>query len=134
MRGMHQDLLKRPVPLGWGGFQCGGDGAISKRGNVLWDGKITFEGAFQNLLKSFLSPGGGLEGSNEENWEDNRKKMFCSEIWENNVWEGLVKILWESPCVICCVLGAIFTGCIVVCLEKNEEEIFWGWSRWWISS
>ena len=45
---------------GWG---------ISKRGNVFCDGKITCEEAFQNLLKSCLSFGGGLEGSNDENVE-----------------------------------------------------------------
>ena len=42
------------------------DGAIAKRGNFFWNRKITCEEASRNLLKSCLSFGGGLQGSNEE--------------------------------------------------------------------
>ena len=47
-------------------------------------------------VKSCLSFGWGLEGSNGKKWRGNKKKRFCSEMWGNAVWGGLVKILWAS--------------------------------------
>ena len=63
--------------------------------------KITCEDASQNLMKSCLSFGGGLEGSNKEKKKKKmgrQQKKFCSEVWENCL-KGLVKILWDPPCV-----------------------------------
>ena len=42
-------------------------------------------GAFQDLLKSYVSFGGVLEDSNEQKWEDNKRKSFYSEMWGNAV-------------------------------------------------
>ena len=42
-------------------------------------------GAFQNLLKSCLSFGGALDGSNEKKMRGNIRKMFYSEMWGNAV-------------------------------------------------
>ena len=54
--------MKLHVPLG--GFQCG-EKNLQKENFVL-RGKITDEESYQDLLKSFVSFGGGLEGSDEE--------------------------------------------------------------------
>ena len=41
----------------------------------------------------------------KKKWGGNRRKSFCSEMWENvfrvlsGVGGGLMKILWGSPCV-----------------------------------
>ena len=31
---------------------------------------------------------------------DSKKKRIYSKMWENAVWVGLIKILWDSPCVM----------------------------------
>ena len=63
-------------------------------------------------MKSCLSFGGGLEGSNDENVEATESRGSLVKCGET---------LFEGGCVpymLCWVLGAIFTGCIV-CLEQN---------------
>ena len=60
-------------------------------------------GTFQDLLKSFVSFGGGLEGFNEEKTEEvtegRASRVKCREALLE--WRGrLVKILWDSPCVM----------------------------------
>ena len=86
----------------WGkgrGFECGKkNGPISKRGNFSWNGKTTCEEASHKILKSYLSFGGDLEGSNEKKWGGNRKKSFYSEILGSTVWGGLAKVPRDSPC------------------------------------
>ena len=36
-------------------------------------------------MKSYVSFGGVLEDSNEQKWEDNKRKSFYSEMWGNAV-------------------------------------------------
>lgn len=36
-------------------------------------------------MKSYISFGGVLEDSNEQKWEDNKRKSFYSEMWGNAV-------------------------------------------------
>ena len=62
-------------------------------------------GTFQDLYKSCVSFGGGLEGSNEEKMgeatEGRASRVKCREAlleWSGE--GGLVKILWDSPCVM----------------------------------
>ena len=51
--------------------------------------KIAYAEAIQDLLKSCVSFGGGLEVVNEEKWGGNRRKCFYSEMWRNAVeWNG----------------------------------------------
>ena len=65
----HQGLYWKCMYF-WGGIGrlqfWGKSGTISKKGNFLWNRKITCKEASWNLLKSCLSFGGGLEDSNEE--------------------------------------------------------------------
>ena len=116
------------ISLGWGVFQCEGkNGAISKREDVLWNGKIVCEEASQKLLRSF-------RGLWRVLWRFYSEKWGCS-VWEKRGGGGevgggrLVKILWDFPCVM--VLGASFKDGIDVCLEQKEIV---GWSRCWISA
>ena len=62
----------------------GKNGAISKKGNFVWSGKIACVEAFQDLLKSCVSFGGSLEGSNEEKMGRQQKE----ELLEWNVGKG----------------------------------------------
>ena len=55
---------------------------LSLKKGIFLETIITCEEASLNLLKSCLSFGGGLEGSNEKKLGGNRKERFYSEILE----------------------------------------------------
>ena len=79
-----------------------GNGAISKRGNFLWNGKITCEEASRDLLISCLSFRGGFEGSNEEKLGRQQKRrgsiLRCGEtLFEEDLWKFCgTRHVWRS--------------------------------------
>ena len=95
----HQGLLKLHVSLVGGVSIWGKSGSVSKRRNFLWSEKITYEEAFQNLLKCYLFLAGLLENSNAENGEATEKRGCTVKCGENPILDGwgvVVKILWDS--------------------------------------
>ena len=85
----------------WGSSLGGKNGAISKKGNFLWNRKITCEEASQNLLKFCLSFGGGLDSSNEKNGEATERRGFivkCGEmLFEGSLWKSCGSLhMWRS--------------------------------------
>ena len=61
--------------------------------------KITCEVAFQNLLKSCVSFGGGLEGSSEEKmWRQQKEELLYSEMCGNAIRDILTCLRpFENP-------------------------------------
>lgn len=65
-------------------------GSLQKRGfSLKWKNNV--EEASQDLLRSCLSLREGLDSINEENMGTKQK--------EEVLYRGLVKILWDTPCV-----------------------------------
>ena len=66
--------------------------------------KNSMYGNFQDLLKSCLSFGGGMEGSNEEKMgeatEGRASRVKCREALLEWRGEGACEDLWDSPCVM----------------------------------
>ena len=76
-------------------FQC-----VSKRRHFLWSGKITYEEAFQNLLKSYLPFAGSLENLMQRKVEATERRdsmVKCRKMPFGG--KGLVKIPWDSTCM-----------------------------------
>ena len=113
---------------------------LSPKENFLWNRKITCEKASQDLLKSWLSFEGGLEGSNEKKmgkkqkeevlkWNTGKRRL---RVCENPVrfcpcdigWEMVA--YWSQNCkwLLLSLLSfrSHFMGCIAVCLEKVRGD------------
>ena len=85
--------------LWWEEFQYGEKRGSPKEGIFFEAKKITYEEAFQNLLKSYLFFRGSLESFKVKNyWKATNvgKDQFLESGGGRG---GLVKILWDSPCI-----------------------------------
>ena len=104
--------------------------AISKKGNFAWCGKIACAKTFQDLLKSSVSFGGDLEGSNEKNGEETEGRTSIVKYGEMLLeWKsrGLWKsCLWDSPYVtkLLNTFGWIFDSCLIWFCHKTAEIHF----------
>ena len=96
----HQGLIKLHVPLVIGVCSSMGEkqGSLQK-GNFVWSGKIMCKEACQGVSKSCVLFEGGLEDSNEKNGEATEGRGSIVKCGETLFDWGLVKMLWDSPCV-----------------------------------
>ena len=81
----HQGLLKLQVPL-LESSSVGKNGAIFKRRNFSWSGKITYEKAFKTHWNLIYLLEGLWIFIMKKKWGGYRRKRFLSEMWGNTVW------------------------------------------------